>query len=276
MANNTFRKNDFVTGDMVILRNGKAGTVMLDTPAGNIVRFHTDKDSFSYLDIRYNDDLTHTKHENMDIVKVYRIDTDIASNKIGDLVANPEKMTTYGTVVFDRDKIVSKPKPSDLITGDMVVFKNGKVATVYKGTPVGDIVRYHTSNNSFSYLYRYDDNLKHESKDGFDIVAVFRVQTDDTSTVGDYIGNPNKMLSTDNLYWCEGDFTAEYIYKGAVGRILHSEEASSDTRSESVDDAVNDTIEDICAAATTIIERGEDILSDDIIDTLTELIESIS
>lgn len=214
-----FNKTNMRTGDMVEIRNGKRGTVMLDTAAGNIIRFHTEKDSFSYLDTRYNDDLTHTKHEQMDIVKVYRVDpNNIPANKIGDLIANVDKMIEFGKIVYERK---SAPKLDELKTGDMLVHRNGKVSTVYKGTPFGDITRYHTEYNSFSYLSRYDNELKHESNDSFDIVAVYRANIEDTTRVGDLIGNPNKMISENNLVWSESDdINASWVYNGISGGFM--------------------------------------------------------
>ena len=55
-------KNNLLTGDMLVHKNGKVSTVMLDTQCGDIMRFHTSFNSFSYLD-NFNDDLSHVKHD---------------------------------------------------------------------------------------------------------------------------------------------------------------------------------------------------------------------
>lgn len=221
---------NLMTGDLVITANGKRATVMLDTPVGNILRFHTEKNSFSYIDKRYNSDLTHNKHEGLTIVKVYRLDpTKSAQNKIGDLVANPDKMLELGKVVYDRDAVTTKPTIDSLITGDMLIHRNGKVSTVYKNTPIGDILRFHTEFNSFSYLSRYSDDLTHESKDAFDIVAVYRTQSDDPTVAGDYIGNPDKMLDPANELWSEGDFVASYFYDGKTKNVASMTVDSNDS-----------------------------------------------
>lgn len=219
----TFTKANLMTGDMIICRNGKTATIMLDTPIGNIARFHTDKDSFSYLDTRYTDELVHTSHENMDIVQVYRVDpTKLDSTKIGDVIANPEKMKEFGKVVYERKEVENVFKLEDLATGDMLVHRNGKVSTVYKNTPIGDITRYHTEYDSFSYLRRFDGNtLKHESNNSFDIVAVFRANIEDPTKIGDLIGNPTKMLTAENLLFKNIDeVSASWVYKEASGDFL--------------------------------------------------------
>ena len=225
--------NTLMTGDLVITVNGKMATVMKNTTIGNILRFHTEKDSFSYIDQRYNDDFTHKSCSGLTIAKVYRVDADkIEPSKIGDLIANPEKMMAFGTVIYDADAenrrataipdigqsaaTSDKPTIATLLTGDMLVHGNGKVSTVYKDTPFGDITRYHTEKNSFSYLYKFDnETLEHESKNQFDIIGVFRAQRDDNSTVGDIIANPSKMLTKENEVWVASDwFVGEYWYKG--------------------------------------------------------------
>jgi hypothetical protein len=232
-----FVKANIQTGDMIETRSGKRATVMLNTPIGNILRFHTTKDSFSYLDTRYNDDLTHNKYENLDIVKVYRIDpSTLDKKKVGDLIANPDKMTEYGKVVYDRDYVAPKPTIADLQTGDMLVHRGGKVSTVYKDTPVGDIIRFHTEFNSFSYLTRYNDDLNHESKDSLDIIAVFRVSDPDTTKAGDFIGNPVKMLNEDNLLWfAEDTFAASYVYGESAGQFLYRDSVDTEYDEEDID-----------------------------------------
>lgn len=268
----TFTKTNLMTGDMIVCRNGKAATIMLNTVAGNIARFHTSKDSFSYLDTRYDDDLSHTSHVNMDIVKVYRADTENISEKdVGDLIANPEKMIKYGKLIFDRETAdeyeeestsASKPTLGSLVTGDMLVHKNGKCSTVYKDTPSGDITRYHTENNSFSYLRRFNEDLEHENNDDYNIVAVFRTQSNDSSTVGDAIGNPSKMLIPENLIWSDGTVVANWVYDSTIGNVIISaseEKISEDDETavssceernleEKIRDIVDDFIADISAA----------------------------
>ena len=229
-----FNMNNLITGDLVICNNGKMATVMRGTSIGAILRFHTEKDSFSYLGKRYNDDLTHKTCKGLTISKVYRVDPDkIDPGKIGDLIANPDKMLESGTVIFDRggrtsvvpamatipvgDTDKDKPTIADLMTGDMLVHRNGKVSTVYKDTPFGDIIRYATEKNSFTYLYKYDnETLAHESKDNYDIVGVFRVNADDESTAGDAITNPAKMITPKNAIWIEfaDGFIVDYFRDG--------------------------------------------------------------
>lgn len=224
--------NNLMTGDLVVCNNGKMATVMKNTTIGDILRFHTTKDSFSYLNRRYNDDLTHTTHPNLTIDKVYRVDPDrIEPSKIGDLIANPDKMLELGKVIYDRGVVTPartamaavetvdtdniKPTINDLMTGDMLVHRNGKVSTVYKDTPFGDIVRYATEKNSFTYLYRFDDEeLTHESKDDYDIIGVFRTRDIDESTAGDAINNPKKMILPKNAVWTEDSdgFTIDYFH----------------------------------------------------------------
>lgn len=235
---------NLMTGDLVTLRNGKTGTVMLNTPIGDIIRYHSEKNSFSYIAKRFNADLTHNKHTNMDIMKVYRIDpAKVPMNKVGDLVANPVKMLDAGTVVFDRDAVSAKPKLGDLITGDLLIHRNGKVSTVYKDTPIGDIIRYYTENNSFSYLRRYNDDLVHESKDSFDIVAVLRVPDSiDSTQIGDYIANPVKVLTADNvsdyIVWSDGDIQASFYYDGDNYETSLSADYLSSTTSDPDDSSV--------------------------------------
>lgn len=222
--------NTLMTGDLVVTANNKMATVMRNTSVGNILRFHTEKDSFSYMDKRYNDNFTHKTCKGLTIVKVYRVDPDkIDPSKIGDLIANPDKMLEFGKVIYEADARNSrvaamaqypqdeaqneKPTIESLLTGDMLVHRNGNVSTVYKDTPFGDVVRYHTEKNSFTYLYKFDnESLKHDSKDSFDIIGVFRAKGNDDDT-GDMIGNPGKMLVSENKIW--GDSVAgTYWYKG--------------------------------------------------------------
>jgi len=240
---------NLMTGDLVTLRNGKTGTVMLNTPIGDIIRYHSEKNSFSYIAKRFNADLTHNKHTNMDIMKVYRIDpAKVPMNKVGDLVANPVKMLDAGTVVFDRDAVSAKPKLGDLITGDLLIHRNGKVSTVYKDTPIGDIIRYYTENNSFSYLRRYNDDLVHESKDSFDIVAVLRVPDSiDSTQIGDYIANPVKVLTADDvsdyIVWSDGDIQASLYYDGDNYETSLSADYLGSTTSDSDDSSDSSVIE---------------------------------
>lgn len=228
--------SNLITGDLVLTANGKMATVMKNTTIGDILRFHTTKDSFSYLNKRYNDNLTHKTCNGLTIVKVYRVDPDkIESNKIGDLIANPDKMLEFGSVVFDRENDNSrnpvmaatavgnsqedKPTISDLLTGDMLVHRNGKVSTVYKDTPFGDIIRYATEKNSFSYLYRFNnEDLTHESKGDYDIIGVFRTNAADESTAGDAITNPVKMLTPENAVWTESDSIEIDFFRNGEGQ----------------------------------------------------------
>ena len=247
--------SNLITGDLVLTANGKMATVMKNTTIGDILRFHTTKDSFSYLNKRYNDNLTHKTCKGLTIVKVYRVDPDkIESNKIGDLIANPDKMLEFGSVVFDRENDNSrnpvmaatavgnsqedKPTISDLLTGDMLVHVNGKVSTVYKDTPFGDITRYATEKNSFTYLYRFDnESLEHESNSEYDICAVFRANAADESTAGDAITNPAKMLVPENAVWLgEKNLVIDYFRDGEEQTIRIADYLDCDDASDDYDD----------------------------------------
>ena len=271
-----FNITNIMTGDLVTLRNGKTGTVMLNTPIGDIIRYHSEKNSFSYIAKRFNADLTHNKHTNMDIVKVYRIDpAKVPMNKVGDLVANPEKMLDAGTVVFDRDAVPAKPKLDDLVTGDLLIHRNGKVSTVYKDTPIGDIIRYYTENNSFSYLRRYDDDLIHESNDGFDIVAVLRVPDSiDPAKIGDYIANPTKLLTADNvrdyIVWSDGDVRALFYYNGEDYHVSLSSEYI-DSESPSSSSVIEDFVRNFLGVDLATIDDDDDDDDDDRAEEIEEL-----
>lgn len=85
---------------------------------------------------------------------------------------------------------------NSLHTGDLVVLRNGKEATVFKnvGASNSDLIRFHTKTNSFTYMHRYDEHMTHESKSEYDVVEVYRVKSDtDRSVYGDAILNPAKM-----------------------------------------------------------------------------------
>ena len=185
--------NDLRTGDLVICAKGKKATVMKNTGREDILRFHTKENSFLRIDANYNADLTSKKSAGFDIVKVYRA-VDAPSNTIGDMVFNPDKMIENGTVVYDRSALT-------LRTGDLVVHRNGKRSTVFIGADFGDILRFHTDFNSFSYLSRYDGDLKHESNSGFDIVEVYRTSDADPTTFGNYFFNPELIEIGANLIW---------------------------------------------------------------------------
>lgn len=191
--------NNMITGDMVQTRNGKFATVMKDTPIGDVLRYHTAKNSFSYIAVRYNDDMTHKDHNGLDIMKVYRIPGDLAANVAGDVVANPEKMAVDAALIWDRDNPVFDI--NDLQTGDMVKTRGGKLGTVYLNTLIGDIIRYHTEKNSFSYLTNFTTDLKSVKKDSFDIVEVYRSLIYSTTDAGDAFGNPDKMVQDGNLIY---------------------------------------------------------------------------
>lgn len=248
--------NNLMTGDLVVTNNDKMATVMKNTTIGDILRFHTDKDSFSYLNVRYNDDLTHKTCSGLTIVKVYRVDPDnIAPNKIGDLIANPEKMVEYGRVIYDSSTrshrtsaitdyeqdttVKDKPTIENLLTGDMLVHTGGKVSTVYKDTLFGDITRYHTEKNSFSYLYKFDnESLEHSANGEYDIIAVFRAQSEDNATVGDVIGNPTKMITPENLLWSMTDsFAGSYYYKGEALTFDYNYDTSDSADDDDEDDS---------------------------------------
>lgn len=249
--------NTLMTGDLVVCNNGKMATVMKNTNIGDILRFHTEKDSFSYLNKRYNENLTHKTCSGLTISKVYRVDPDrIEANKIGDLIANPDKMLEYGSLIYSRDgasrripvvpalsnenKEDDKPKIEDLLTGDMLVHLNGDVSTVYKDTPFGDITRYVTEKNSFTYLYRFDnETLKHESKDDYDIIGVFRANGDDAANAGDTITNPAKMLVAKNAVWVKGaGFSVDWYRNGEHDGFVyyHNSNGSNEDSDDNYDD----------------------------------------
>ncbi len=85
---------------------------------------------------------------------------------------------------------------NSLRTGDLVVLRNGKEATVFKnvGASNSDLIRFHTKTNSFTYMYRYDEHMTYENNPEYDVVEVYRVKSDtDRSVYGDAILNPVKM-----------------------------------------------------------------------------------
>lgn len=192
-----FNLNDLRTGDLVICKKGKKATVMKNTGREDVLRFHTKENSFLRINANYNDDLTSKKSEGFDIVRVYRA-IDMPTNKIGDLVFNPGAMIEHGTVVYDR-----ATTGVEIRTGDLLIHRNGKRSTAFVGTEFGDITRYHTDFNSFSYLSRWDDNMKHESNSNFDIVAIYRVANPDPTTFADSFCNPEIMEIGANLIWKE-------------------------------------------------------------------------
>ena len=54
----TFTISNLKTGDLVICANGKMATVMKDTAREDVLRFHTEFNSFSRLGVNYNSDMT--------------------------------------------------------------------------------------------------------------------------------------------------------------------------------------------------------------------------
>ncbi len=200
--NNNFNINNLRTGDLVVCAKGKVATVMKETGREDVLRFHSQENSFLRINANYNADGTSKKSAGFDIVKVYRA-IDVPANKIGDLVFNPDKMIAEGTVIFDRNARITI---AGLKTGDLLVHRNGKESTVFKGADFGDITRYHTDFNSFSYLSRFDnDTLKHESKDGLDIVAVYRAADPDPTKFADAFGNPEVIQIPANLIFTARD-----------------------------------------------------------------------
>lgn len=197
---------NLITGDMVQTRNGKYATVMKNTPIGDVLRYHTQKNSFSYIPVRFNTDMTHKDHNTLDIMKVYRIPADLASNVAGDVVANPSKMISDAALIWDRDNPVFDL--NDLETGDMVRTRNGKLATVYLNTLIGDILRYHTEKDSFSYLKNFTTDMKSLKKSDYDIVEVYRSLIYSSSEAGDAFANPDKMVNEGNLIYKRPDEAA--------------------------------------------------------------------
>lgn len=192
MTNMIITKAILSTGDLMVHANGKMSTLIRGTIGGDILRFHTEFNSFSSFD-NYTDDLTHVKHNGLDVVKVYRsTSTDIS--KCGDDIFNPDKMVKDENLFGVITRI-------PYMSGDMFVHANGKVSTLFKGVAgIGDILRYHTDYNSFSYLDKFDlDTGKHVNKNGLDIVKVYRTTNDDPKKFGDDIANPDKMVKDENL-----------------------------------------------------------------------------
>ena len=218
---------NLMTGDMIQTRNGKYATVMKNTPIGDVLRYHTTKDSFSYIAIRYNDNMTHKDHSTLDIMKVYRMPEDLASNVAGDVVANPAKMVTDKALIWDRENPVFDL--TDLITGDMIKTRSGKYATVYLNTPIGDIVRYHTTNDSFSYLKNFTRDMRHVEKTKFDIVEVYRSQIYSTSEAGDAFANVTKMVNDGNLVYRRDDYPVAVATDADVDDIGVDEDGGWDT-----------------------------------------------
>ena len=189
----TITKSILSTGDMFVHANGKVSTVILGTIGGDILRFHTDKNSFSYLS-NYTENLAHVKHSGLDVVSVYR-STNPDDKKRGDEIFNPSKMIKDSNLLGTISRI-------PFVSGDMFVHANGKVSTLFRGVPTyGDILRFHTEFNSFSLLSNFDITTgKHKDNSKYDIVAVYRAPESDPKTFGDAICNPSKMVSDDNLF----------------------------------------------------------------------------
>lgn len=96
--------DDTQTGDMIEFANGKFATVFRDMPhSADCVRFHTESNSFMPF-TRFNG-LDHFKRDGYNIVKIYRVDTsglNLPTNKIYDVICNPQKMQEFGDVIYDR------------------------------------------------------------------------------------------------------------------------------------------------------------------------------
>lgn len=89
MARANFSKSDLKSGMVVEYRNGKRRIVIKDfADTGRDVLFGSGAgERFTWLD-HYNDDLTHTDHNALDIVKVFMHSTD--SKATGDLYADDD------------------------------------------------------------------------------------------------------------------------------------------------------------------------------------------
>ena len=61
----TFTISNLKTGDLVICANGKMATVMKDTAREDVLRFHTEFNSFSRLGVNYNSDMTNNTIRNV-------------------------------------------------------------------------------------------------------------------------------------------------------------------------------------------------------------------
>lgn len=70
MAKRKMSKKDLATGMVVEYRNGKRRLVIEDWADNGIVLFGATGERFTYLD-NFNDDLTHSKKDALDIVAVY-------------------------------------------------------------------------------------------------------------------------------------------------------------------------------------------------------------
>ena len=105
---------------------------------------------------------------------------------------------------------------ANLLTGDMLVHRNGKISTVLLDTICGDITRFHSSFNSFSYLKNLNEDLTHVKYDGLDVVRVYRTFDSDRTKVGDAIANPDKMIVDSNLVWIAETDDTDDVQDGAI------------------------------------------------------------
>lgn len=88
------------TGDLIVFANGKTGTVFRDMPnCPDIVRFHTDKNSFMPL-TRW-DGLDHKTKAEYNIEKIYRASTEGDASKLYDVIGHPDRMMESGILFFD-------------------------------------------------------------------------------------------------------------------------------------------------------------------------------
>lgn len=222
----TFTISNLKTGDLVICANGKMATVMKGTAREDVLRFHTEFNSFSRLGVNYNSDMTNKRADGLTIVKVYRA-IGVANNKIGDLVFNPLKMLEYGTVVYDRATAEANGDDitiDSLKTGDMLVHRNCKRSTVFKGAEFGDIVRYHTANNSFTWLSKFDnDTLEHVSNSDYDIVEVYRTAVDDPTKYGDDYCNVDQMICEANKIYPVSTCDDEYGLDDTIAAMTYDD-----------------------------------------------------
>ena len=170
--------------------------------------------------------MTNKRADGLTIVKVYRA-IGVASNKIGDLVFNPLKMLEYGTVVYDRATAEANGDDitiDSLKTGDMLVHRNGKRSTVFKGAEFGDIVRYHTANNSFTWLSKFDnDTLEHVSNSDYDIVEVYRTAVDNPTKYGDDYCNVDQMICEANKIYPVSTCDDEYGLDDTIAAMTYDD-----------------------------------------------------
>lgn len=106
----------------------------------------------------------------------------------------------------------------------MLVHRNGKRSTVFKGAEFGDIVRYHTANNSFTWLSKFDnDTLGHASNSDYDIVEVYRTAVDDSTKYGDDYCNVDQMICEANKIYPVSTCDDEYGLDDTIAAMTYDD-----------------------------------------------------